>query len=114
MNWVANFEREAMGGRTFLKLSELELNKLFTIEQLRFIDSKWGRRVAVDLEGYIWTILPTRLSDMLKDQNALDEIIRKQYKMVYLGTDPKRMNMHLIRFCTGPVGEDEVDVSTTE
>lgn len=98
MNVIENFEAEASGERLYKELAKLEKGKLYQIENLRFIDSKFGQCLAADLENYEWTILPKRLLQMVPTQAELDKLVRKQYKMRYLGVEPKKGKIQLVQF----------------
>lgn len=96
MNFLRIFEQEAIGGRTMVKLCKLKEKEYYNVEQFRIIDTMYGRRIAADLSGFIWTILPKRLADMAQTQAEIDILNRKKYKLAYMGCDSSRKNMFLI------------------
>lgn len=99
MNFLNQFEQEGLGGRRFETLTKLELNTEYRVDQFRFIDTTYGRRIAVDLENLVWTILPKRLSDLVGSQNELDALNRKKYSMIYKGREnTNRLPRILVEF----------------
>ena len=57
--------------RNMKRISELEINKAYVIENIHQVTTKYCSKVTVALEGNIYRYLPARLSDaLLKDNEA--------------------------------------------
>lgn len=55
--------------RNLKKCSELEVGKLYLIEDIRKTTTKYGDKVTVNLEGDIYCYLPVKLSEALLDND---------------------------------------------
>ena len=59
------------GLRSVKKISELDLDRLYSIEGIRKSTTKYGDKVVVNLEGNIMCYLPARVSkELLSDEEA--------------------------------------------
>lgn len=63
--------------RTLKKISELQINRLYIIEGLRKITTKFGEKVIVELEDHVYCYLPARVS---KELLANDEAVFKDFQ----------------------------------
>lgn len=63
--------------RTLKKISELQINRLYIIEGLRKITTKFGEKVIVEIEDHVYCYLPARVS---KELLANDEAAFKDFQ----------------------------------
>lgn len=97
MNLVKTFEVEAAGNREYVPLEQLQRCKDYAVENIRFIDTRYGRGLAVDLEGYQWSILPRRLATLVVDQDQLNQLVMRRYTLRYLGADDLQGGRQLVK-----------------
>lgn len=57
---------------------------------MRFVATKFGRRVAVHLEDTGELLLPAKLSSLLQTEESLQKAMEQQYLLIYKGIGPHR------------------------
>lgn len=77
--------------RPVKRLSELELDKEYSITGMRIAETKWGTRVVVDVDNTFTCFLPTRFVKAFEDEDGLfqqmsEAAANKKLIMQYYGT----------------------------
>lgn len=79
--------------RNLKKISELEIGQLYIIEDIKKYITKYGDKVAVNLEGNIYAYLPAKLSDaLLKNEEA--GVKEVQEELTKTGMYLRRLESH--------------------
>lgn len=100
--------------RTLKKISELELNRLYIIEEIRQITTKYGEKVTVSLEGDIYCYLPAKLSTALleKEEEGMKEIQQElTQSVVYLRRLEGRGRANAVEFVGSQPDQSLADVN---
>lgn len=103
LEFLTSFEEVAAGKNSMIRIGDLVINKQYRISQFRFLNTSNGKCVAVDYEDGTWSILPHRLSSLVKTKEQIDALTNKNYSMFYKGRDETRMNMAILEFHVVPV-----------
>lgn len=101
VNFMVKFEQTAAGINTpqYVGLKNLVKGQSYNCSNFRFIKTKFGVSLAVDLaDENLWVILPARLSSLVKDKNNLKTLNSINYTMIYNGQDVNAGNRHLLKF----------------
>lgn len=98
--FIAIFETEARGERTFVSFTKLEPGRRYRVLNFRFINKQYNNKpgpnqVAIDLADYKWTLMPKHSASLLSTQEQLNELNSRNYTLIYNGVDEYRENMAL-------------------
>lgn len=88
----------------------------YTVDSFRLKDTKFGRRIFVNIEDFC-VVLPPRFLERISTQNQIDELNSEQYKMIYAGKDKEKKNLLLLNFVevakTSDDGDDDSEQPNT-
>lgn len=95
-------ELNSVGKLQFIKLSELQEGEPYPIQCFKFVNTKFGRSLAVEIndgEQDQSVFLPKRYSDMYDDDD-LDRLMTSQLALIYNGTKLMKngMECHDVEF----------------
>ena len=98
--------------RTMKRISELELGRLYEIENIRKTSTKYGDKVTVGLEGKIFCYLPAKLSEALLENDGaglLEFEVELQNVTVRLRRLPARGRFNPVEFVRDLPGLDDLE-----